>query len=538
VQRLRLLAWLCLPALLAACVLEGLEAAAPTPPATAPAETATVPTAAGIPTQQPVALPTASATHTPPSPTQMPAATPTPAPSPTPPATAPAEAALRPAFAGDIAASADLPHYRLRFWLEPAAGILTGTALIEASNHTGALLADMALRLYPNFPRDVLGKGGDTRMQIAGATVNGRPVAVEDAAQQTAIVLPLVPELAPGARATLAVTFTATVRPWGDGTWPLPSYYPMLAPRDGDRWRMDVTRFPDRVFAESALYDVEIDVPSDMIVAASGSTIGETRRGDRATYHVVAGPVREFALTAGNLVAQRATAGDVVVNVYTARASQLDAGAIGQVAASALANFDRRFGPYPYRELDIHLLPGDYDGGDEYPGLILLYSNGPVDAGIRYAAAHEVAHQWWYGTIGNDIYREPWLDEALAQYSGIVYDEDVAGAAVAAADWEREVARRERGARADGDLPIGLAIDQYPNFNVYYRTVYGRGAVFLRTLRHDLGDEIFFAALRDYYAQNRYGIATTAALRQTFERASGRDLGTLFAGWVAGATGR
>jgi aminopeptidase N len=291
------------------------------------------------------------------------------------------------------------------------------------------------------------------------------------------------------------------------------------------------------VFAESALYDVEIDAPADLGVATTGSTIDQTRRGDRAIYHVVAGPVREFALTAGNLVVRRATAGDVDVNVYTAPASGLDAGAIAQVAAAALATFDRRFGPYPYRELDIHLLAGDYDGGDEYPGLILLYSSGPVDAGTHYVAAHEVAHQWWYGVVGNDIYRQPWLDETLAQYSGIVYDEDVAGAAVAAADWEREVARRERGARADGDLPIGLAIDQYPDFNVYYRTVYGKGAVFLRALRDELGDAIFFAALRDYYARNRYGVATTAGLRQAFERAAGRDLGALFERWVSGATG-
>jgi aminopeptidase N len=270
-------------------------------------------------------------------------------------------------------------------------------------------------------------------------------------------------------------------------------------------------------------------------VATSGSTIARAERAGRDVYQVVAGPVREFALTVGDLVAQQAAAGDVAVNVYTARGSRFDAAAVAQVATGALANFDRRFGPYPYRELDIHLLEGQYDGGDEYPGLILLYSNGPVDAGIRYVTAHEVAHQWWYGTVGNDIYRQPWLDEALAQYGGIVYDEDVAGAEVAAADWEREVARRARAAVPDGDLPVGLAIDQYPNFNVYYRTVYGKGAVFLRTLREEIGDEAFFAGLRDYYTRHRYGVATTGDLQQAFERASGRDLGALFRRWVTGA---
>jgi hypothetical protein len=435
----------------------------------------------------------------------------------------------------DIAAGADLPRYDLRFWIEPAAGVLTGTARLDMPNHTGGPLADVALRLYPNFPADVLGKGGDTRMDVADAAVDGRPAVFEYAAERTAVVLPLVPPLPAGARATIVLTFTATIVPWDDGAWPLPSYYPLLAVRDGDRWRLDVTRFPDRVFAESALYDAEIDVPSGVVVATSGSTIARAERAGRDVYQVVAGPVREFALTVGDLVAQQAAAGDVAVNVYTARGSRFDAAAVAQVATGALANFDRRFGPYPYRELDIHLLEGQYDGGDEYPGLILLYSNGPVDAGIRYVTAHEVAHQWWYGTVGNDIYRQPWLDEALAQYGGIVYDEDVAGAEVAAADWEREVARRARAAVPDGDLPVGLAIDQYPNFNVYYRTVYGKGAVFLRTLREEIGDEAFFAGLRDYYTRYRYGVATTGDLQQAFERASGRDLGALFRRWVTGA---
>ncbi len=104
---------------------------------------------------------------------------------------------------------------------------------------------------------------------------------------------------------------------------------------------------------------------------ASGSTSAvQTHTDGSTTYVVNTGPIREFGLTVGDFAVEQAIAGDVVVNVYKARGSGLDARQIGQVAAEALADFDRRFGPYPYRELDIHLLPYDYDGGDEYPGLI------------------------------------------------------------------------------------------------------------------------------------------------------------------------
>ena len=119
----------------------------------------------------------------------------------------------------------------------------------------------------------------------------------------------------------------------------------------------------------------------------------------------------------------------------------------------------------------------------------------------------------------------------VAQSSGF-YDEDVEGSAVAQADWEREVMRRYRGALNDGDLPIGLAITDYPDFNVYYRTVYGKGPFFLRTLREELGDAAFFAALQAYYQRHRYGIATASDVRQAFNDASGRNLDDLFRSWV------
>jgi aminopeptidase N len=444
-------------------------------------------------------------------------------------------AAMRRGFEGDITANAGLPRYSLSMSINPSEGVLTGAERIVFPNRTGAPLVDLALRLYPNFPRDALGKGGDVRMDVTGAAVDGRPVAIADAARHTAVLLPLAPPLPPEQSATLALTWTATIKAWGDGAWPLPSYYPMLAVHERDGWRLDITNFPDRVYAESALYDATIEVPAALTIAASGSTVASERRGGRTIYQVYTGPVREFALTVGDFDVQHDTVGDVGVNVYTARGSPLEARSIARVAAGALADFDRRFGSYRYRELDIHLLIGDYDGGDEYPGLILLYSGGPVSARTRYVAAHEVAHQWWYGIVGNDIYRQPWLDEAFAQYSGILYAEDVAGAAIATADWEREVERRYRGALLDGDRPIGLAIDDYGDFNVYYRTVYGKGALFLRALREQLGDPAFFAALQRYYARHRYGIATTDDVRRAFEEASGRDLGALFRGWVTGA---
>lgn len=446
-------------------------------------------------------------------------------PQPTPNPLAGFEAAMRPAFAGDIAASANIPRYDMRIWVRTDKGILTGTQQIVFPNTTGAPLKDVALRLYQNFPPDVLGASPDVRMDVTGASVDGQPVDVRYAAEDTAVLLTIPGGLANGMSATLALTFTATIEAEDDTSFPLPSYYPMLAVRETDGWRLDVTRFPDRVYAESALYRAEINTRSELEVVATGSAVETRAEADGTMTHVVvSGSVREFAFTVGDFAVAREMAGEVSVNVYTAQGSFLDGPQIARVAAQALLVFERRFGPYPYSELDIHLFPGPYDGGSEYPGLILMSSDNQIDAIARYVAAHEVAHQWWYGVVGNDIYREPWLDEAFAQYSGIIYAEDAVGPDVAAADLQREVIRRYNSALADGDLPIGWAISDYPNFNVYYRTVYGKGALFLRTLRERLGDDAFFRALQLYYQRRRYDVATTDDVQRAFEEASGQTL--------------
>ena len=60
----------------------------------------------------------------------------------------------------------------------------------------------------------------------------------------------------------------------------------------------------------------------------------------------------------------------------------------------------------------------------EYPNLVYIDYNRFSQSNIiilEYIIAHEIAHQWWYGIIGNDQINSPWIDEALTEYSTILY---------------------------------------------------------------------------------------------------------------------
>jgi hypothetical protein len=493
------------------------------------------------PTAAPTAAPTSAAAQavstsapaaSPIPPTAAPSPTPEPTrPPPTPTPLDPQTLALKPESAGDRAAG-DWPQYTMEISADPQAGTFSGSQIITYTNATGSELPDLALRSYVNFPPDVMGDGGDTKMNLLSASLDGRPLKIGRQAQGTLFRLALPAPLRPGATITLLTTFAGTLKPWDDGTWPFVSSYPLLAEWDGGDWRREVTRFPDRVYAQAALYDVTVTLPRDLQVFASGSPITSSDDSSTITTRFISGPVREWAASFGRFEAVRTVTNGITVTAYQAEGAGLDLERIRDMAAGSLASYEEHFGSYPYRELDLHAMLWEGDAGVEYPGYTLILINQRVNQRTDFVVAHEVAHQWWYAVVGNDIYREPWLDEAFANYSAVVAGSDVLGAEAAEAYYAQEIERAYNTGVENGDYDAGLAIDEYPSFSAYYRAVYGKGAVFLARLRAEIGDEAFFAGMRAYYADQRHGIGTRAEFQAAIEAAAGRSLDDLFDEWL------
>jgi aminopeptidase N len=184
-------------------------------------------------------------------------------------------------------------------------------------------------------------------------------------------------------------------------------------------------------------------------------------------------------------------------------------------------------GPYPYTELDLVDAPGAF-GGIEYPGLVYIGTVGTE--WLIEPTVHEVAHQWFYGLIGDDQLYEPWLDEAAATYAEALYFERASFNATRTnflADL-RGVVRL----RSTAELPIGMPVGEYPNANEYAIIVYFKGALFFDELRLRLGEQSFKAFLQSYFNQNRYQIATAIDFQQAAEGVCECDLQALFDLWV------
>jgi hypothetical protein len=455
-------------------------------------------------------------------------------------------AALRPDLRADIvAATSDrLPVYAIDATVDfreagsvaPPA-VVTGSLNLAFVNATETTLPELYLRLYANDPR--FQDGGTV---LRNVTVAGAPTASELSVDDTVARLPLAEPLPPGGTVDVGLDFTTTVVQTYEifnllnifprvGSVTLAHWYPILAGFDPvSGWVLDpVSRQGDLVFSDTALYDVSLTLPAGMTAAATGVEIAATDSGDRVRREFVTGPVREFTAIADDDFASvsREVAGTTIVS-YANPSNALGMAAALDYAERALTLFNDHYGPYPYVELDLVEWPLWSCCGMEFPQLMGF--NDSLYVGINPApgqeleltVAHEIAHQWWYGLVGNNHYLHAFMDEGLASLSEVIYLEGTGDGAAAQTRYDR---------LPNSDQIVDQPTDLFPTGQVAYNTIYGKGTLGFQALRVAIGDAAFFAGLRDYVARERFGVAQPADLLAALDRSSGRELDEIWHLW-------
>jgi aminopeptidase N len=137
---------------------------------------------------------------------------------------------------------------------------------------------------------------------------------------------------------------------------------------------------------------------------------------------------------------------------------------------------------------------------------------------------HEFGHEWWANKVTNRDWAHMWIQEGICVFADALYVRDMAG----------EEAYLERMANismhTSNKLPIvqGEAID---SDQAYHGDIYGKGALFMHTLRFVIGDDIFFPTLKQLATSPDYtydNTVTTDDVEALFSKASGKNLKPLF----------
>lgn len=448
------------------------------------------------------------------------------------------QAGLLAEFGDDIGSLEDATRYwievKVDFDPENEIATIEGLARIRFINPLDESLDDIVLMLWPND------------LQYQAEMVAG-PLLVNDVLVEPVygegnlfLQAPLSPELPPGGTADISLPFTIEasgiigeigLKRFGISYTILaaPTFYP-LVPRliDGEWQKEPAPPVGDTTNSDIAFYTVTITSPEELELVISGVEIstGPSEHGYQ-TKTFVSGPMRDIAFVLGPFENITREVDGVLLNGWVLPGRLDDGEIMMKAAAQQFSLFSSLVGPYPYPELDLVDVPGGF-GGIEYPGLVFIGTLGEFD--VIDPTVHEVAHQWFYGLIGNDQLIEPWLDEAVASYSQVLYYENFVGTGRASSLLSYN--RSQLWNHPDPTLPIGLSVGEYDPPGDYVLFVYSKGALFIEQLRLELGDEAFAEFLKTYYEKFRYGFATSEGFQNTAETVCSCDLTDLFNLWV------
>lgn len=448
--------------------------------------------------------------------------------------------ALLPEFQSDLDKAERWNRYKIEAVIDPRNSTIAGNELLTYTNRDSVPLEQLYFHLYPNLPDF----GG--QLTIVAVEVDGQAVPVVYEQRRYLLRVDLPKPLRPGATTTLSLAFStkapsnASERNYGafnreNGVFALASCYPIVAiVRDG-KW--DIA-WPDSkgdfVNSETALYEARLTIPLGWTLAATGVIVDTHTEGSRQDFRVVSGPQRDFMVSVVQLEKISAEVDGTTINSYYQSGSARGGQIALQSAVDSVRAFNKRYGRYPLVELDIVQLAASTFLGVEYPGIIFINQdlyNRPKP--LEITVAHEVGHQWWYSIVGNDVQTEAWLDEALASYSQIVYQEEVYGAEAAEEELEGFRQRYRTNLAAGRDAPVAQPNTAFGRN--YVALVYGKAVLFFQVLRNRMGDEAFDRFLHDYYASSRYAYVTGAHLLAHAEQACSCELDELYHDWITTA---
>ena len=261
--------------------------------------------------------------------------------------------------------------------------------------------------------------------------------------------------------------------------------------------------------------DTTTALPRDA-VACPGLVIAPATTGTR--WECEAEDVRDFSFVVNpGFALTRRTVGDMELRVYT----QTVSGAVtADLAETALIGLSDMYGAYPWPDLVIAEIGSSGGFSMEYPRAIHLTRSTVTDT---YNVYHEVAHQWFYAQIGNDQQLEPWIDEGFADFS-TRYLMGIGENQCSGRDVDSSVFAWEAGLIDGGD---------WTSCDGYFHSVFYKGTEFLTAVSAAMGEEQFFAALREFIDRNRFGVVSTRKLLDHLDNRTPADLRPIYQGYMA-----
>lgn len=499
-------------------------------------------------------------------------------------------------------------YYKIAVTLNPDAHILTGTETLVYKNNSPDIFTFVWFHLYPNAYKDNKSvyaresmKAGSSRLALASDDERGfikiDTVRVgkqnlkwsykENDETEMKVMLPA--PLKPGESVEFYIKFFIKI-PYIfsrlghiENHYEFVQWYPKIVVYDKKGWHPDGYHLTGEFYGEFGTFDVEITVPENMTLAATGNLkrpqseiarldslakIGaqlDTFRANKdkksikkilksiektalsstqKTLHFHAEKVHDFAWVADSrFILKRGKYRHATINVYVLPDDEHQGKAAVEYTYDTLENYGKHYGPYPYDQVSVVDGGASAGGGMEYPNLTIINFDFPNWTRLlEVVIMHEVGHNWFYGMLGNNEMAEAWLDEGMNSFAENRYMEEKYGREGNLTNWSQYLNFMPQlsdryfesfmyyvFAANKAEQPILTPAYQ---FTESYILVYMKAAWMMDMLKYMLGDDKFDEVMQTYFERFQYKHPTTEDFINVAGEVSGRELGWFFDQWL------
>lgn len=291
--------------------------------------------------------------------------------------------------------------------------------------------------------------------------------------------------------------------------------------------------------ADKATAEIEATVPNGYLVASNGLLRGTQSNADQTVTYFW----QESYPIANYLISVAATNYVTFGDTYTALDGTTTMPLVYYVypehltlaqqkfpvTRTAMEIFAPLFGEYPFLAEKYGMAEFPWGGAMEHQTMTSIGQSivgNPQSTG-RSVIAHELAHQWWGDWVTMKTWHDIWLNEGFATYSEVLFFERFLPIDPGEL-MDRSYDDHQVFGRLGGTVYAENAANPWDDVGA----IYTKGGWVLHMLRHVMGDERFFAALKDYGRRFAFANASTEDFQRVCEDHYGAPLDWFFQQWI------
>ncbi|MBQ2713932.1 MAG: M1 family metallopeptidase [Clostridia bacterium] len=438
---------------------------------------------------------------------------------------------------------------------------LSGNMKVDFCNKSNSTLNELKFNIYPNAFREnsaqpviSLAKskecyyngesyGNIEISKVQGANTSSFEICGSD---ENILKVNLQSPIQPTQSTSIEMEFVITLPNishrfgYGENTINFGNFLPTLCVFENGKWQeIEYHSNGDPFYSEVANYHITFSYPENMILASTGICLDTQIFEGIATKTISAPAVRDFAMVLSDKfsVVSKEVDGIEVKYFYH---SDLNFTTSLETAVKAVATFNNLFGKYPYGELSV-VEANFCIGGMEFPNLVLIGDTIDNYDSYQMVIVHEIAHQWWYGVVGNNQTSYAWLDEGLTEFSTALFYEKNAGYNLT---YEQIISNANTNMQVFSkvfsdvvgkvDTSMNRNLSDFETENEYIYSTYVEGMLLFDGLKNLLSEKVLIKCLKNYFTTFAFKTVTPADMIASFEKTSSLNLEPFFNSWIQG----